>query len=184
MRQVAKTFLLDVGYFGMKSTHLLGIVDINEVRPGAAVAAGITTADVPINSTTTPRLNVLRPFLGYAVINSVENWFNSNYHSLQVSAQQRLSGNSTLRLAYTLSKTLTDCTSDRANAPQNTYNRAADYARSVRPHPCAHRQLRVRAAVRALVARSGARGTLWLAGVGRIELRDRAAPANHLVNGL
>jgi hypothetical protein len=131
MRQVTSTFLLDVGYYGAKSTHLLGIVDINQVRPGAAVAAGITTANTPINSTLTPRLNILRPFLGYGPVNCVENWFNSNYNALQVSAQKRLSGNSTLRLAYSFSKAMTDATSDRANAPQNFYNRSADYARAL-----------------------------------------------------
>jgi hypothetical protein len=130
-RSVGQTFMLDVGYFGSKSTHLLGIVDLNEVQPGAAVAAGITNARTPINSTTTPRLNVLRPYIGYAGMNSVENWFNSDYHSLQVSAQKRLSGYSTLRLAYSFSKVITDATSDRSNAPQNTYDRSADRARAL-----------------------------------------------------
>lgn len=130
-RDLGKGLMIDVGYFGSKGTHLLGIVDLNEVRPGAAVAAGIANPNTPINSTATPRLNVLRPYLGYGSVNSVENWFNSSYNSLQVSAQKRLGGYSNLRLAYSFSKVITDATSDRANAPQNTYNRAADKARAL-----------------------------------------------------
>lgn len=129
-RELGKGFMLDVGYFGSKGTHLLGIVDLNEVQPGAAVAAGIVTATTPVNSSASPKLNVLRPYLGYGSVNSVENWFNSNYHSLQVSAQKRLSGYSTLRLAYSFAKVITDATSDRSNAPQNTYNRSAERARA------------------------------------------------------
>jgi outer membrane receptor protein involved in Fe transport len=130
-REVAAQFLLDVGYYGAKSTHLLGIVDINEVPAGAAVAAGIVSATQPVTSGITPRLNVLRPFRGYAAINSVENWFNSSYNSLQVSAEKRLKGKSTLRLSYTWSKTITDAGADRSSAPQDTYNRAA--SRSTAP---------------------------------------------------
>ncbi|MEO7145776.1 MAG: carboxypeptidase regulatory-like domain-containing protein [Bryobacteraceae bacterium] len=126
-RQLAPQFMIDVGYYGSKSTHLLGIVDLNEVPAGEAVAAGITTAAQPLTASTTPRLNAIRPYRGYAAINSVENWFNSNYNSLQVSAERRFGGNSTLRLAYTWSKTLTDESADRSGEVQNTYDRAADY---------------------------------------------------------
>jgi hypothetical protein len=128
-QQVGRT-VMAVGYYGSKSTHLLGVVDLNQVQPGAGVAAGITTAQSPITATNTPRLNTLRPYRGYAAINTVQNWFNSNYHALQFSSQTRLSGSSSFRTAYSFSKVLTDATSDRSNAPQNTYNRAADYARA------------------------------------------------------
>jgi hypothetical protein len=129
-RALSESVFLAAGYDGSKSTHLLGIVDLNMVLPGAAVAAGIVDARTPVTSATTPRLNALRPYPGYASINAVENWFNSNYHSLQVSAQKRLTGYSGLRLAYTWSKTMTDAGSDCCHAPHNFYNRAAEYARA------------------------------------------------------
>ena len=129
-RQVGSNWLVAAGYYGSKSTHLLGIVDINQVYPGLAVAAGIVNARTPISAATAPMLNTLRPFPGYGPINQVENWFNSNYHSLQVTSQKRFAGYSTLRLAYTWSKVMTDAGSDRNNAPQNFYDRAADYARA------------------------------------------------------
>jgi hypothetical protein len=129
-RQLAGNFVLDVGYYGSKATHLLGIVDLNAVPPGAAVAAGITNANTPLRSTTETLINVIRPYRGYGPINVVENWFNSKYNSLQVAAIKRFKGASTLRLAYTWSKIMTDAPNDRSNAPQNTYDRAADYGRS------------------------------------------------------
>ena len=127
-QEIRKGLVMTVGYYGSKSTHLLGIVDLNSVRPGAGVAAGILSG--PATTATTPLLNALRPYRGYGPINSVQNWFNSNYHSLQVSAQRAFSRRSSLRLSYTYSKALTDAGSDRSNAPQNFYNRAADYARA------------------------------------------------------
>jgi hypothetical protein len=129
-RQFGRNTILDVGYVGSKGTHLLGIVDMNMVPVGAAVDAGITNANTPLTSATSPKLNAIRPYRGYNAINSLENWFNSNYHGLQTSLQQRLGGNSSLRVSYTWSKTLTDATSDRSNAPQNYYARNLDYARA------------------------------------------------------
>jgi hypothetical protein len=134
--QLVKNLVASVGYYGSKSTHLLGVVDINQVPVGAAVAAGITDANTPFTTQTTPRLNVIRPYRGYGPINTVQNWFNSNYNSLQVSAQKYYTGGFSLRLSYTWSKVMTDATSDRSNAPQNTYNRSAERARALfdRPH--------------------------------------------------
>jgi hypothetical protein len=127
-QQLWRSFVVDVGYYGSKSTQLLGIVDMNEVPPGLGVASGILTGAA--TSATAPLLNQIRPFRGYTSINSVENWFNSNYNSLQVSMQKALRANSSLRLSYTWSKVMTDAGSDRSNAPQNFYARAADYARA------------------------------------------------------
>jgi hypothetical protein len=126
-RQFAGNFVLDAGYYGSKSTHLLGIVDLNEVAPGLAVADGITTANAPLKSSTEVLLNSIRPYRGYGPINVTENWFNANYSSLQVSAIKRLKRSSTLRLAYSWSKTMTGVPNDRTNAPLDTYDRAADY---------------------------------------------------------
>ncbi len=127
-REVMRGLIVDVGYYGSKGTHLLGIVDINMVPPGAAVAAGLMPAQGYITAgTQTNRLNAIRPYRGYGPINTIESWFNSNYNSLQVSVQKRFSGNSLLNLAYTWSKNLTDNQTDRSTAPQNTYNVPAEY---------------------------------------------------------
>ncbi len=75
-------------------------------------------------------LDQLRPYRGYRSIAIVQPRYNSNYHSLQVSAQQRFSGASQISLAYTFSKNLTDSQNDRTASPQDTYNTKAETARA------------------------------------------------------
>lgn len=129
-QQFGRRTFFTIGYYGSKATHLIGIVDINTVKPGLAVEAGLMTRGTPITSSTTPRLNAIRPYRGYAGMYSIQNWFNSNYHSLQSSVNRQLGRGSNIRAAYTWSKVLTDSPSDRSHAPQNFYDRKADYARA------------------------------------------------------
>ena len=129
-RELGKSFMVALGYYGSKGTHLPGIVDINEVAPGAAVAAGIITAGTQVTTAITPRLNAVRPFKGFVAVNTIQNWFNSNYNSMQLSVDKRFKGGSLLRLSYTFSHALTDNQSDRSTAPQSFYDRAADYGPS------------------------------------------------------
>jgi hypothetical protein len=75
-------------------------------------------------------LDQLRPYKGYRSITMLEPRFNSNYHSLQISAQRRFSGDSQVNLAYTFSKNLTDEQNDRSNAPQNTFDIRSEYSRA------------------------------------------------------
>ena len=53
--------IVDVGYFGSKGTHLLGIVDLNLVPPGLA-ANGVNQVITAGN--TAALLNRFRPFRG------------------------------------------------------------------------------------------------------------------------
>ncbi len=59
--QFAKDLVLDVSYVGTKGTHLIGIVDLDQAYPGAALAAGLhtVTATNPTTFTTAddPRIN-------------------------------------------------------------------------------------------------------------------------------
>ena len=121
-REFFKDFIVDVAYVGTKGTHLIGIADINQPFIGAAAAAGIVPAGGYIKAAQTPRLNALRPYQGYAAINMIEPWFNSNYNGLQLSAEKRFSGNTRFGLAYTFSKAITDNRSDRSSAPQYVYS--------------------------------------------------------------
>lgn len=103
--------------------------------------AGSNTVNVPnnpnANQTNTALQNTdilildqLRPYRGYRSIAIIQPRYNSNYHSLQVAAQQRLTGDSQINLAYTFSKNLTDSQNDRSAAPQNTYDTKSEYARA------------------------------------------------------
>jgi hypothetical protein len=122
--QFVKDVVLDVAYVGTKGTHLLGYVDINEAPPGAALAAGLHTANgnTIFTSTDDPRINAIRPYLGFNAINTIESAFDSNYNSLQAMVRKTVRGGGILGASYTYSKALTDNSSDRSNAPQNSYN--------------------------------------------------------------
>lgn len=127
-QQIAKDFVATIGYVGSKGTNLIGIVDLNQVRPGDADRAGLRPASGYFTSgVTTARLNAIRPYKGYVAINSIQPAFDSNYHSLQVSAQKRFNGGSLINLAYTWSKALTNNGTDRSSAPQNSYNFDAEW---------------------------------------------------------
>jgi hypothetical protein len=126
-REVLRGLILDIGYFGSKGTHLLGIVDLNQVAPGAAVAAGLIGPNDQVTAATVPGLNAVRPYRGYVAINAPQNWFNSNYHALQLAIEKRLAAGSQIKVSYTWSRNMTDNQSDRGAAPQSVYNFKADY---------------------------------------------------------
>jgi len=117
--QLQRTLIVEVGYAGSKGTHLLGIVDLNEAPPGLAAAAGLGSQ---FTTTTEPKINAVRPYLGYNAINVVESAFDSNYHSLQASFKKNFGASGFFGISYTFSKNLSDNGSDRSNAPQNSYN--------------------------------------------------------------
>lgn len=158
--QLGKKTLVTVGYFGSKGTNLIGVTELNEVPPGKALSSqcAVNTAyyaQTPAptlvqcqptgyafrNSATTTGnpngaaldvliLDQIRPYKGYRSIAIIQPRYNSNYHSLQVSGQQRLSGASQVNLAYTFAKNLTDNQTDRSTSPQNTYNTKLEYGRA------------------------------------------------------
>src|SRR5207253_2375816 len=115
----AKT-IVTAGYFGSKGTHLSGLVDLNLLPPGYALTktclTNLTTGPATIpcqtpgqvftsNSATAAGsevvLNQIRPFRGYGAVRYLATQFDSNYHSLQIQAQRRLSGSSQLNATYT-----------------------------------------------------------------------------------
>ena len=144
--QFSKNTIIDVGYYGSKGTHLIGIVDINLLPPGFAIGLGNTACAVGSSTTKTAPcqaantaftssaseliLNQIKPYRGYGAVNIIKPQFNSNYHSLQVSAQQRFSDASQVNIAYTYSKNLTDNQTDRSTAPQNPYDIKSEYGRA------------------------------------------------------
>ena len=141
--QFGKNTIVDVGYFGSKGTHLIGIVDIDLLQPGVAMktqcAVGTsTTPTTQCQATNVPFttsgqeliLDQIRPFRGYRSVNMIKPMFNSNYHSLQVSAQHRFSTTSQVGMAYTWSKNLTDNQTDRSSSPQNPYDIKSERGRA------------------------------------------------------
>jgi hypothetical protein len=132
---VTPTLTLDVGYFGDHGTHLQGVVDINEVPPGAFTTTSIGYTQVAGCTGFTSRaceapLNQIRPFPGYTAINTTQNIFNSVYNSLQAKVTKKFSGKSMIDANYTWSRSLTNAQNDYSTAPQNTYNLASEYGPS------------------------------------------------------
>jgi hypothetical protein len=125
-RELPKDIVLDISYAGSKGTHLIGVVDLDQAYPGAALAAGLhtVTASNPTTFTSTddPRINAVRPYLGYNAINAIESAFDSNYNALLVSFRKRFAVGGLITANYSYSKNLTDNASDRSNAPQSSYN--------------------------------------------------------------
>jgi hypothetical protein len=93
-RQLPAGFLLEAGYVGTRNTHLIWTRDINQPLPSAAAASGQISP------------NALRPYPGFAAINTYETSTNGHYHSLQVSLVKRFSSGFSVQSAYTFSKTI------------------------------------------------------------------------------
>ena len=133
-RQIFKNAVIDLSYVGTKGDHLLRRRDINFVQP----AQYFGTQPAGCTSGTTTCVNLLRPYRGYGAINFLETTAISRYHGFLSSFNYRFAKGSTISLAYTFSKNMTDFTNDRdgVDAPQNPYNLIIEYAeaRSSRPH--------------------------------------------------
>ncbi len=75
-------------------------------------------------------LDQLRPYRGYRSIAIVQPRYDSNYHSLQVSATHRFDKASQVVANYTWSKNLTTAINDRSTSPQNAYDIRSEYQRA------------------------------------------------------
>jgi hypothetical protein len=141
--QIDPKTLITVGYFGSRGTHLSGVVDENLLPAGFALTQTCQTnntlpatfgpCQTPAQFTSSTQeliLNQIRPFRGYGAVRMLETRFNSNYHSLQVTAQRRFSSSSQINLAYTWSKNMTNSQNESATAPQNSFNLVPEYARA------------------------------------------------------
>lgn len=141
--QLMSNTFVSVGYYGSKGVNLIGSFELNSLPEGLALnsqcaTGNSTTPSVPclvagtaFTSAVQSRIiDQIRPFRGYRSINMITPQFNSNYHSLQISAKRRFSADSEVNLAYTLSKNLTDNQTDRSTAPQNTYDIRGEYGRA------------------------------------------------------
>jgi hypothetical protein len=141
----SKTFF-SVGYYGSKGTNLIGGYEFNDLPPKYAISLGDEACAVGASTTPTTWchepgyaffssaqttiLDQIRPYRGYRSLNLVTPQYNSNYHSMQVSAEHRFTSDSRVNLAYTWSKNLTNNLSDRSHAPQDSYDIGSEYGRA------------------------------------------------------
>jgi carboxypeptidase family protein/TonB-dependent receptor-like protein len=134
-REIWKNAVLDVSYVGTRGDHLHDQRNINFVGASETNAWVLNTVANPTGST---NVNAIRPFRGYGTITQKETKAISRYHGLLSQLNWRFASGSTVSLAYTFSKNLTNFTNDRdaVDAPQNPLNLLPEYAeaRSSRPH--------------------------------------------------
>lgn len=138
--QLDSKTLVTIGYFGSRGTNLIGVVDINLLRPGQAAQA--QCENIALTATVACQTGVftsqaqetildqIRPYRGYRNINIIQSRFNSDYHSLQATVERRFTTGSQINVAYTFAKNLTDNQSDRSTAPQNPYDIRSEYGRA------------------------------------------------------
>ncbi|MBI1748473.1 MAG: hypothetical protein HYR55_18090 [Acidobacteria bacterium] len=112
-RQLPLQFTVDIAYVGSHGTHLLKPIGLNQTRPG----------------TPSPS-NRSRPYPGYGNITLRATAGSSRYDSLQLSLGRRLSKGLEIHAAYTLSKAISDSSSDRngGDLPQDVLNQRAERA--------------------------------------------------------
>jgi hypothetical protein len=108
--EIMRNTVLDVGFVGTKGTHLLGDIDLNQPTVAARLANPNSDANALVN------------FPGFGSIRSRNPVFTSNYNSLQVSLNRRMTNGLTLGVAYTWSKLLTTQAVDRDSGIQDSYN--------------------------------------------------------------
>lgn len=86
--------VLEVGYSGSRTLHMMRTQDLNQPLPDARVARGTVSA------------NFLRPYKGWSVINHREQSYAANYHGLQVGLNRHFSRGLMMQVAYTWSKAI------------------------------------------------------------------------------
>jgi hypothetical protein len=115
-QQLGRSRVLEIGYAGSRGTKLLTARDINQPRPST----------LPF---------ILRPVPQFDDINLIESRGNSNYHSLQVRFQQRLTRGLALLSSYTYAKSIDDASNfftsaGDPNFPQDSQNLRLERGRS------------------------------------------------------
>lgn len=128
-RELPYNILFDVGYVGSNANHVIYRYNTNAAPLGSAWLPqnqNPLEASPTYDGGTTKAVNLYRNYMGYADTNVIGFGSNSNYHSLQVSANRRFGNEFTFGVAYTWSRALGTTTDDGTfNHPFNA--RVADY---------------------------------------------------------
>ena len=116
-RELAKDWVLDVGYVGNKGTHLMDLADWNQARPNA-VGQNLS-------------LQSRRPITNFAAIEVAYGVGFSSYHALQTKLEKRFSKGLLFINAFTWSKAIDNAsghleTANGDNSRVNLANVAAD----------------------------------------------------------
>jgi len=111
--QLPAEFIVELGYIGKLSRHLLSTANLNQLAPGTIQA----------NPGVNPE--ALRPYLGYSSILHAGHRSSSNYNAMTASVERRFRRGLTLQVAYTFSRSIDDA-SDKRDVLMISNNRRAD----------------------------------------------------------
>jgi len=129
-RELPGRILVDVGYVGSSSSHILYRYNENAIPLGSAWLPqnqDPTNANPKFDGTTSIQPNFYRPHVGFNGTTAYGFGANSNYNSLQASANRRFGNSVTFGAAFTWSKSLGTTNDDyTTNIPFNI--RKADYS--------------------------------------------------------
>lgn len=127
-RELPFGVLVDLGYVGSTSSHIINRINRNAIPLGAAWLPQNQDPlkDPLFDGSTTKAINFYRPYMGFADATTVDFAASSNYHSFQLGANRRMGRNLTFGVAYTFSKAMGVASDDGVgNNPFDT--RKADY---------------------------------------------------------
>jgi hypothetical protein len=123
--------VLDTAYVGAISRHLQDNRNLNPVPYGAAFAPqnqDPTLAPSSVAGATSLSQDFLRPYRGFGSINLYEASATSNYNSMQVTLQRRVSSSILFGVSYTWSKALGTASSDTDFFRIDQYTRQSYYS--------------------------------------------------------
>jgi Carboxypeptidase regulatory-like domain/TonB dependent receptor len=117
-QSLTNSVVLQIGYVGTHSTHLLGLFDINPAQPNVSGSPDTTTRPY------------YKQFPAFGVIDEARSNLGSTYHSLQTTLRTQSWHGLTTQLAYTWSHALDYETGLLPYVPQDPYNEKAEYGNS------------------------------------------------------
>lgn len=112
-QQLPKEFILEAGYIGKLSRHLVGEININQLP------AGTLQRNPGVNA------EALRPYLGLSSIRHAGQRGSSNYNAMTVSIERRFTRGLSLQSAYTWSRSI-DFGSAFRDIAMNSYDLRAE----------------------------------------------------------
>ena len=127
IQQQVKNMAIEASYVGSAAYHLIAGKDLNPIPIGAHFNPAFVDPAAPGKPLAD---NFLRPYYGWGSITTLTNAYNSNYHSLQVSAQRRFAGGLQLGVSYTFSKALDVADGDTSNVSPYFAPRSRNYGRA------------------------------------------------------
>jgi hypothetical protein len=127
LQQQFGRYAIEASYVGSVAYHLIAGKDINPIPIGAHFNKAFEDPSQPGKPLAD---NFLRPYYGWGGITTLTNAYNSNYHSLQVSAQRRFAHGLQMGIAYTFSKALDVADGDTSNVSPYFAPRFRNYGRA------------------------------------------------------